>query len=110
MSTPTAKDHEHISHIQGTFVELCDSQYRKGLHEHGGHLWEKPVDREALAEAVDMVNYMVTLVDQIDQVCDLARDALNHDEDGRTACLHILETLGRLTEELPSHRGKRKRA
>ena len=103
MNAPTKSDLQHISHIQSEFDELVDQAYRGGIKEHGGHLWEKPVAREALAEAVDQVVYLITLRDQIDEACKIAHDGLNSDDDARTACFHVLQTLGRTAEmpELP---------
>ena len=103
MNAPPKSDLQHISHIQSEFDELVDQAYRGGIKEHGGQLWEKPVDREALAEAVDQVVYLITLRDQIDEACKIAHDGLNSDDDARTACFHVLQTLGRTAEmpELP---------
>jgi len=107
MSMPTKADLDHITHIQNEFDELVNAKYLCGIKEHGGHLWEKPMEREALAEAIDQVAYLITLRDQIDEVCKLATDALTADDDkdaGKTACLHILQTLGRITEHTKNKR------
>jgi len=103
MNAPTKSDLEHISHIQTEFDALIEQKYLAGIQEHGGHLWEKPLDTEALNEAIDQVVYLVTLRDQIREVCKLAHDGLNSDDDARTACFHILQTLGRKADvpELP---------
>ena len=104
MGGPTLADHEHITHIQKEFDELVSSKYLQGIKEHGGHLWEKPVEREALLEAVDQVSYLITLRDQIDEVCKLALKGLDEEMDARTAYFHIIQTLGRVTEhDLPSN-------
>ena len=100
MNAPTKSDLQHISHIQSEFDELVDQKYRAGIQEHGGHLWEKPLDAEALNEAIDQVVYLVTLRDQIREVCKIAHNGLNSDADARTACFHILQTLGR-TADVP---------
>jgi hypothetical protein len=105
---PTKADLEHISHIQTEFDRLVNDKYLNGIKEHGGHLWEKPMEREALDEAIDQVTYLITLRDQVDEVCKLAADALNADDDkdaGKTACLHILQALGRIRIKVV--RGKR---
>ena len=100
MGGPTLADHDHIDHIQKEFDELVSSKYLTGIKEHGGHLWEK---REALNEAIDQVTYLITLRDQIDEVCKLALKGLDEEMDARTACFHIIQTLGRVTEhDLPS--------
>ena len=99
MSMPTKADLEHISHIQNEFDRLVNDKYLNGIKEHHGHLWEKPMEREALDEAIDQVTYLITLRDQIDEVCKLAANALNADDDkdaGKTACLHILQASGRM--------------
>ena len=95
----TKADQDHITHIQSEFTTLVEKKYVRGIEEHGGHLWEKPMEREALDEAIDQVTYLITLRDQIDEVCKLATNALNADDDkdaGKTACLHILQALGRI--------------
>ena len=95
---PTDADLKHIDHIRDEFDEMVEQKYLQGVAEHGGFLPKKPVDREVLAEAIDQVVYAITLRDQIDEVCDLARRGLNDEEDARTSCFHILQTLGRIVE------------
>ena len=95
---PTDADLKHIDHIRDEFDEMVEQKYLQGVAEHGGFLPKKPVDREVLAEAIDQVVYAITLRDQIDEVCDLARRGLNDEEDARTSCFHILQTLGRMVE------------
>lgn len=105
MNAPTKSDLDHISHIQTEFDVLIEQKYIAGIQEHGGHLWEKPLDREAVNEAIDMVAYLITLRDQIDEACKIAHDGLNSDDDARTACYHVLQTLGR-TADMPELPGK----
>jgi len=97
---PTESDREHLTHVQQEFTQLVAGKYIRGVHKHGhlGHLWTRAVDREALNEAVDQVVYLVTLIDQIDKVCDLARGAIKGEECGQDACREILKTLGRTAE------------
>lgn len=73
MSLPTKADLDHLTHIQSEVTDLIESKYLGGIREHGGHLWEKPTDIEAMAEVADLACYMVTTRDQIDEVCRLAR-------------------------------------
>lgn len=98
---PTESDREHLSHVQQEFATLVSGKYIRGVHEHGhlGHLWTRAVDREALNEAVDQVVYLVTLIDQIDKVCDLARGAVKDEKCAKDACREILTTLGRMADE-----------
>jgi hypothetical protein len=98
MGVPTQSDYEHIEHLQNETKHLIESKYLTGIKEHGGHLWEKPVEREALAEAIDQVSYLITLRDQIDEVCKLALKGLDKEMDARTACFHIIQTLGRVCD------------
>lgn len=95
---PTEADLKHIDHIRDEFDEMVQQKYLQGVAEHGGFLPAKPVDREVLAEAIDQVVYAITLRDQIDEVCDLARKGLDDEQDATTSCFHILQTLGRVTE------------
>ena len=103
---PTDADLKHIDHIRDEFDEMVEQKYLQGVAEHGGFLPKKPVDREVLAEAIDQVVYAITLRDQIDEVCDLARQGLNDEQDARTSCFHILQTLGRMVEipQLPDRK------
>lgn len=98
MNEPTDSDHQHIAHIRREFDDMMEQKYIGGILEHGGHLWEKPVDREALLESIDQVVYLITLRDQIDQVCDMARGGLRGDLDAKAACKSILVALGRVTD------------
>jgi len=110
MGVPTLADYEHISHIQTEFDELVNTKYLQGIQEHGGHLWEKPLEREAINEAVDQVVYLITLRDQIDEVCKLALKGLDEEMDARTACFHIIQTLGRVSDhEKPEDDGMSKK-
>ena len=97
MGVPTLADYEHISHIQTEFDALMPPKYEVGIKEHGGHLWEKPLEREALSEAIDQVVYLITLRDQIDEVCKFALKGLDEEMDARIACWNILQTLGRVS-------------
>ena len=110
MGLPTLADHEHITHIQKEFDELVSDKYLTGIQEHGGHLWEKPVDREALNEAVDQVVYLITLRDQIDEACKIALKGLDAEMDPRTACYHIIQTLGRVSDHQEPEDGKLSKA
>ena len=98
---PTESDREHLSHVQQEFVTLVAGKYIRGVHEHGhlGHLWERAVDREILNEAADQVCYAITMIDQIDKVCDLARAAIKDEKCAKDACREILKTLGRTADE-----------
>lgn len=100
MNAPTPSDLDHLEHIQSEFAELVDMKYRLGIREHGGHLWEKPLDTEALMEAVDQVAYLITLRDQITQACEIAHDGYEGAEDARYACYLIMLTLGRKVDKI----------
>lgn len=100
MNAPTKSDLEHISRIQNEFVELVDMKYKLGIREHGGHLWEKPLDTESLMEAVDQVTYLITLRDQITKACELAQMGYEGESDARDSCYKILQTLGRKIDKI----------
>ena len=59
-------DEHHIQAILAMFEHDATAKYRKGILEHGGHLWEKSglID-EAINEAIDQVIYLYTLKAQI---------------------------------------------
>lgn len=62
------KDHkEHLKTILDYFEKAVTVKYEKGVKEHGGHLWLKSglID-EAINEAVDMIVYLVTLKQQLE--------------------------------------------
>jgi len=64
--------------IEAEFAQLGSGKYRAGVAEHGGFLPSKPVHKEIVWEAVDMVVYALTLKHQVAEVvlaCKNANDA-----------------------------------
>ncbi len=64
----TDQQEQHLEHIQEAFERAADGKYRAGVREHGGNLWEmtpRELVLNALAEAVDQVTYLVTLLDKM---------------------------------------------
>lgn len=60
---------EHLQDIKEQFLELVDKKYKAGAKEHGGNIWEIPIDNlldEAIDEAVDQVVYLLTLKEQLE--------------------------------------------
>lgn len=66
------EDHEeHLQTIKDRFFADVDNKYRAGQVEHGGKLWEKKkLITMAIEEAVDILVYLYTLEDQLDELSD----------------------------------------
>ncbi len=61
----TPEQEMHLHRIKAEFAALADAKYRAGVAEHGGNLWEKTdLLEQALWEAVDLVNYLLTEIDR----------------------------------------------
>jgi hypothetical protein len=59
----TQEQENHLQSIKDKVCQLIDTKYRKGVAEHGGNLWEKPLDwfeKEIENEIVDLGVYFVT--------------------------------------------------
>lgn len=58
----------HLDRIRMRFVADLEAKYTQGQREHGGNLWQKPgmID-EAIKEAIDLVVYLYTLKEQIEE-------------------------------------------
>lgn len=93
---PTHSDYKHVEMIQKEAQRLIANKYINGVIEHGGHLWERPVEDDALDEAIDQVCYLITLRDQVREVVELASKGLDSEDEAKTACFHIIQTLGRI--------------
>lgn len=64
---PSPEHHKQV--ILTRFEEWMVRKYDNGQQEHGGRLWEKPGMLEnAIDEAIDLVVYLFTLQDQIEQL------------------------------------------
>ncbi len=64
----TDQQEQHLAHIKAAFEATVDTKYRGGVREHGGNLWEmtpRDLVLNALAEAVDQVTYLCTLLDKM---------------------------------------------
>ena len=70
MAKPKHMTLEQEAHLASLKVEACalmDAKYRAGQQEHGGDLLKKPgVLDMAIAEAVDLVVYLLTLRQQLE--------------------------------------------
>jgi len=97
-SEPTEKDIEHAAMIQAEAARIIANKYMKGVVEHGhlGHLWERAIEDDALDEAIDQVCYLITLRDQVREVVELASKGLDSEDEAKTACFQIIQTLGRI--------------
>ncbi len=62
-----AEQQQHLTRILDRFTRDAVAKYEAGQHEHGGNLWEKPGMLEhALQEAIDLVIYLYTALEQRD--------------------------------------------
>ena len=55
---------QHVNDIQNEALNRIRIKYMKGVKEHGGNLWEVPVEdllENAIDEAIDQVVYLLTL-------------------------------------------------
>ena len=66
----------HKQGIIARFGGMMDEKYDKGQEEHGGQLWEKPVLKFMLEEVMDLPIYLLTFMDQIEQVKALLKEGL----------------------------------
>lgn len=59
----------HMEHIVAVASDRIKTKYEEGNAQHGGFLPDKPnlID-EAIDEAIDMVVYLITLKDQIEEL------------------------------------------
>lgn len=62
-----AEQHAHLTRILDRFTQDAAAKYEAGQSEHGGNLWEQPGMLEnALSEAIDLVIYLYTALEQRD--------------------------------------------
>ena len=62
----TPQQQEHVESIIARCSEWIYSKYAMGQQEHGGDLWRKDIMPKAiLEEAIDLVVYGFTLLDQL---------------------------------------------
>lgn len=63
-----ADQQAHLTRILDRFAADAAAKYEAGQAEHGGNLWEKPGMLEcALSEAIDLVIYLYTAIEQRDR-------------------------------------------
>ena len=68
MLTMTQEHDAHCEGIVDRFAADFRTKYRKGQAEHGGKMWLKPgMLDHAIEEAIDLVCYLYTLRDQLNQ-------------------------------------------
>ena len=62
-------EHEaHCERIVNQFSDDFRKKYQKGQAEHGGRIWTKPgMLDHAIEEAIDLVCYLYTLRDQLNE-------------------------------------------
>jgi hypothetical protein len=90
----TDQQTQHLEEIKSAFCHAVDAKYKAGQIEHGGNLWEKPVDLEIWAEAIDFVAYCHVMRSQVSKVRVLAAHAINGQADPVETLHSILKTLG----------------
>ena len=61
-------EHEaHLSRINAIFHLVNSAKYRRGQNEHGGNLWEVPLEElliNSLFEQIDCINYTLSALEQ----------------------------------------------
>jgi len=72
MSEPmTPMREKHLERIKERASQLMDAKYRAGQSEHGGNLWRKKMLGNLVEETLDMMVYVLTLEEQIEEVKNL---------------------------------------
>lgn len=61
----------HLQRIRERTNDLLAEKYRKGQAEHGGFLWRRRIMPEVMAETLDLVCYVMTLEEHIEEVKNL---------------------------------------
>ena len=64
----TEAQENHLDSLVEAFTEAVISKYQAGAVEHGGNLWEKPIELlldEAINEAIDQFVYLMTIKQQL---------------------------------------------
>ena len=59
----TDAQENHLGSITQGFVDAMSRKYRQGQAEHGGNLWERNCLEDAMPEALDLVAYLHTAID-----------------------------------------------
>jgi lipopolysaccharide biosynthesis regulator YciM len=76
----TQKQNKHLKDIIGSISRRVDEKYRKGQKEHGGDLWLKSgMMDNAMDEVSDLVTYLYTMREQIEEAAGCLRVERNHD-------------------------------
>lgn len=60
----TEAHESHLNSLITAFTEAVIAKYERGQQEHGGNLWEYPVEQlldEAINEAIDQFVYLATV-------------------------------------------------
>lgn len=73
--------YEHRDKIALDFAALVRKKYDQGQKEHGGELWRKPVLFFMVEEVVDMAVYMMTILEQVDQIREHCELGMKHTEE-----------------------------
>lgn len=69
MKRMTDDQENHLDDLKDDFLDLVDPKYRAGAAEHGGNIWDMPVEKlleSALEEVVDLFVYLRTLQQKLD--------------------------------------------
>ena len=62
---------KHLERIKERASQLMDAKYRAGQGEHDGNLWRKKMLGNLIEETLDMMGYVLTLEEQVEEVKNL---------------------------------------
>lgn len=84
---------EHKKEILDPFQKKFAEKYDRGVEEHGGGLYHKPLSKMmdwGYDEILDFVCYYSTIQQHLDQILDFAQDGFNLNIDPQEACAYII--------------------
>lgn len=85
---------QHLDRILSQIARDLPNKYRAGQSEHGGCLSQKPIAGELKAEALDMIVYVYTALEQLDKARRLLAKALAANDWGRVGQAYAVLTTG----------------
>lgn len=85
---------QHLDRILAQIARDLPNKYMAGQSEHGGCLSQKPVAGELKAEALDLVVYVYTAIEQLTKARALLAKALANSDWGRVGQAYAVLTTG----------------
>lgn len=85
---------QHLDRILAHIARDLPSKYMAGQSEHGGCLSQKPVAGEVKAEALDLIVYVYTALEQQERVRDLLAKAQAHRDWGMVGRAYAILVTG----------------